>query len=283
MSFFGRLGMALIAMTLLASPVLANSDLMSAIEERNLSDVRAALDAGADPNRKVEGGLPLNVAVLFGNLEIITLLLDNGADPDLKNGSGETALMQAAKGGLSQPVEVYAGIIRLLLERGADPNIKGQGTALANSIHFQKPELTKVLLEGGANPNPKIEHFVPTPLTKAVQTEIPDLVRLLLEAGADPNAENKGGVPALMWAVTADHENLEIVRMLLAAGANPNVRALDGYPLLMVAIEELTNHEIIRALLDAGANPDWQNKQGLTAHDLLAAKPAFRDFEHEKL
>lgn len=55
MSILVRWGTALLALTLLASPVLANADLMSAIRERNLPDVRVVLDAGADPNLRVDG------------------------------------------------------------------------------------------------------------------------------------------------------------------------------------------------------------------------------------
>lgn len=280
MSILVRWGTALLALTLLASPVLANADLMSAIRERNLPDARAALDAGADPNLRVDGSLPLNIAVSFGNVEIIESLLDNGADPDLTNSQGTTALMEAAKG-FSRDTEVDAEIIRLLLERGANPNIEGFGTALTDAIRFQQPQLASILLANGADPN--LAAFDGVPLKVAVRAKSAESVRLLLEAGADPDIQDDKGAPPLMWAVTADYENLEIVRLLLGAGANPNVRGPDGYPLLMIAIEELTNHEIIRALLDAGANPDWQNYKGLTAHDLIAAKPEFRDFEHEKL
>ena len=116
---------------------------------------------------------------------------------------------------------VYAphGLVRELLERGADPNATytneyGPMTALygaAGILH--DPELTRLLLEHGADPddNESVYH--------STEAESPECLRLLLEHGARTSGTN-----ALAHAL--DDEREEHVRLLLEAGADPNEGAL---------------------------------------------------------
>lgn len=110
-------------------------------------------------------------------------------------------------------------LARDLLARGADPNAffvneYGQMSALygaAGVLH--DPELTRVLLDAGANPddNESLYH--------STEARSPDCLRLLLEHGARTRDTN-----ALAHAL--DEERLEHVTLLLGAGADPNEGAL---------------------------------------------------------
>jgi ankyrin repeat protein len=112
-----------------------------------------------------------------------------------------------------------ASLASELLARGADPNAwfeneYGQMSALygaAGVLH--DPELTRVLLEAGANPDDGES------LYHATEAESPDCVRLLLEHGAETEGTN-----ALGHAL--DEERLAHVRLLLEHGADPNDGAL---------------------------------------------------------
>jgi ankyrin repeat protein len=65
---------------------------------------------------------------------------------------------------------------------------------------------------------PDSGHFMNlTPLLLAVMRENPDVVRILLEKGADPNLRNEDGVSPLI--VAAENGNIEYVQMLLGYGA----------------------------------------------------------------
>ena len=112
-----------------------------------------------------------------------------------------------------------ATLARELLSRGADPNVTfdneyGAMSALYGAAGVaHDPELTRVLLEAGANPDDgeSVYHS-----TEAQSTEC---LRLLLEHGAQTKDTN-----ALAHAL--DEERLEHVRLLLEAGADPNEWAI---------------------------------------------------------
>ena len=137
-----------------------------------------------------------------------------------------------------------APLARELLARGADPNAffvneYGRMSALygaAGVVH--DPELTRILLEAGANPNDGES------LYHATEAESPECLRLLLEHGAEPNGTN-----ALPHAL--DDERLEHVRLLLKAGADPN----DG-SILVHAVRRGRGPEFVRLLVEHGAELD---------------------------
>jgi ankyrin repeat protein len=133
---------------------------------------------------------------------------------------------------------------RKLLARGAYPNASFAGedgpiTALygaAGVLH--DPELTRILLEAGANPDDGES------LYHAVETERTDCLRLLLEHGA-----TIAGTNALPHAL--DYEILEPVRLLLEAGADPNEGAYMAH-----AVRRGRGPEFLRLLAEHGADVD---------------------------
>ncbi len=188
------------------------------------------------------------------------------------------ALVDASRQGLLEKVN-------RCLSNDADPNA-GLEAAVCG-----RPEIVKVLLSAGANPNAEIGGetilmiaisaiiIEPPTLTDAdfrpgaawkphiaVQTEKqPEIVKLLLSASANPNAEIDGRT-VLTNAVSAYYDNIEFVKLLLSAGANPN--AADTIVLRLAATgrtlnrgmrgpsKKEANAEIVKLLLSAGANPN---------------------------
>lgn len=90
-----------------------------------------------------------------------------------------------------------------------------------------------------------------TPLMYAVLYADPEAVRLLVDAGADPNPKNEAGATALMWAV----DDFDKTRILLRHGADPNARSDDGRTPLLTATTWPRSYEVSKLLLDHGANP----------------------------
>jgi ankyrin repeat protein len=135
-------------------------------------------------------------------------------------------------------------LVQELLERGADPNARftneyGPITALygaAGLLH--DPELTRVLLEAGADPddNESLYH--------ATETENTECLRLLLEHGA-----TIAGTNALPHAL--DYDVIEPVRLLLEAGADPNEGAYVAH-----AVRRGRGPDFLRLLAAFGADLD---------------------------
>ena len=142
--------------------------------------------------------------------------------------------------------------LRLLLDAGADPNQSWKGehgplSALYGAAGCNHdPELTRMLLAAGANPNDGES------LYHSVETHDLTCTRLLLEAGA--RVEDSNALKHLL-----DREDLDGLRLIL-----PYAREVDGATFLW-AIRRRRSVEAIRMLLDAGANPRARTKYGLSA------------------
>ena len=131
-----------------------------------------------------------------------------------------------------------------LLERGADPNAffvneYGNMSALYGAAGIRHdPELTRALLEAGANPDDGESVYHST------EAESPDCLRILLEHGAQTADTN-----ALAHAL--DDERLEHVRLLLEYGVDPN----EGF-CVAHAVRRGRGPETIELLVSHGADVD---------------------------
>ena len=150
-----------------------------------------------------------------------------------------------------------AALARDLLGCGADPNAVVWGeyepvSALygaAGVLH--DPELTRALLEAGADPNGEPRRG--DALYHSVQADDTACLELLLEHGADPRGTN-----ALLHAL--DYERLEHVRLLLDAGADPNEGAA-----LVHAVRRGRSLDFVRLLVERGAALDRRGGEWSTA------------------
>jgi ankyrin repeat protein len=164
---------------------------------------------------------------------------------------------------------------RLLLDAGADPNqsignrwppaslSEPSSDSPLSALYgaagqHHDPELTRMLLQGGANPDDgeSLYHSL----------ENIECTRLLLEAGA-----RIGGTNAFYRVL--DLDNLAALKLLLAHGADPNEPARNaplsdfGSPLLW-AIRRRRSAAHVEALLQAGADTSVRTPEGVTAYRL---------------
>ncbi|VUC34090.1 unnamed protein product [Clonostachys rosea] len=223
--------------------------------------VRLLLDHQAEPNLKArDGTTALDIAVLEGHRNIITLLLQNGASL----GNLSLALQGAAQHNMVEWIEkcIDAGVdvnaysekrmtalisasqcgsteaIKRLLELGADVNMVQKTarylfpghTALAVAATYGRLSTIKLLLSEGADPN--IHGQETSPLINAASTySSVRCLDALLDAGADVNYVSKKST-ALIEAIGAKSQTK--VQSLLRAGADPNLSTKGKCPLITV-------------------------------------------------
>jgi hypothetical protein len=98
--------------------------------------------------RGLFGNSPLHSAAFYGDIEMVQVLLDYGVDVNTRNEDGPTPLNYAQNSHSNNPE-----VVRLLLDRGADPNLE---TRLSNipflrESYYGRVEIACLLIEHGAS------------------------------------------------------------------------------------------------------------------------------------
>jgi ankyrin repeat protein len=163
--------------------------LMFAASEGHINAARTLIENGA----KVDiadhyGTTALIVASTSGNDEIVDLLLEQNANINVRDESGSSPLVNAVYFGHTKTVKVlfafqnldghqkldkqdgeellllasglgHNDIISVMIDSGISVNARGlkQRTALMAAAAFDRPEIVKILLAKGANPDAKDE------------------------------------------------------------------------------------------------------------------------------
>ncbi|KAI9442915.1 ankyrin repeat-containing domain protein [Lactarius indigo] len=187
--------------------------LHSASVEGHVKVVRSLLKCGVDVDvRGIMGQSPLQLASRQGHLNVVEYLLRHGANANFRDVRLWTPLSYAATWGRLE-------IVRVLLEPEYDADVNSQDEDGLTPIHG--------LLLWAAT------------LYCSSQSDHPQIVRLLLEHGANPNIrDNRDRTP--LHLVSSSHLELslrlEITRTLLAYGADVDAEDETGRTPLKVAL-----------------------------------------------
>ena len=193
-------------------------ELFNAVWKDDVSRARAALDAGADLNRRWGDDRPLTAATAMGNAGLVKLLVQRGANVNLMTVTCKTALMIAAGAGRT-------GIARMLLKAGADVNRLNRfhESALNYAVVWQRLTTVKLLLAAGADIEERQCDW--SPLMYAANSGHHQVLKLLLEHGADPGRRDRcGRTPR---DIAAAHGYLANVRVFDSFAAKDAVCAVE--------------------------------------------------------
>lgn len=134
-------------------------DLMDAIENGTIDDIRRALDNGADPLcESSDGFTPLEKAARGSNEDALIAMFESGVSVDWQDAQGRSLLHFAAEDAIEQSAT-------FLLEHGATVDLADErgNTPLHNTAINDCPEVAQVLLVGGADTTAR-NHAGKTPL-----------------------------------------------------------------------------------------------------------------------
>ena len=219
-----------------------NRQLIEALQQGHASQALALVQAGADPNTRLEPSPAPSLK------EMLLRFLPGYVAP---SNDSPTALLLAS-----------------------GPEWYTESYTVAPLTADEQATLVQAMLLHGADVN-ATSHYNRTALMVATWSKRPRVVVLLLAQGADVNVQDKYGYTALMQAV--DQDDIDTMRLLLEHGANVNMQEELGNSALIRTVMDVPykhepNENIIRLLLAHGANPNLPDKHGQTALTMAEKK-----------
>jgi ankyrin repeat protein len=251
-------------------------ELVEAARRNDATAVRTQLEQGADANaRAPDNTTALHYAVYNDDLALVERLIAAGADVNAVNDYGSTPLSEAAVVGNAQ-------VIERLVAAGAEVDALGKDgqTALMILARGNNVEAARVLLENGAEVDKQEAWREQTALIWAAAQKQPEMIKLLLEHGADPNARSKptdwqrqvsgerrrlyrpfGALTALLYA--AREGCVECARALVEGGADIDLTGYRNVSPLGMALQNW-HFDTAAYLVEAGASLDTWDWWGRT-------------------
>jgi ankyrin repeat protein len=176
----------------------------------------------------------------------------NDREPVYAEGKQSELIAAAARNDVKQ--------VEALLKMGVNPNVlvdQWGENALMHAVLHGNVDMTRVLLEAGADPDLKGRGF--TPLGMAALRGHARIVRQLLKAGADVNRKSSDGNTPII-AATLMHR-MDVVRELLPYGPDMTIWNREGRISLGIAVEE-GSKDIVALMLEAGVDPNVMDRNG---------------------
>lgn len=248
------------------------SALYVAFQERQLEIAELLLQRGADPNANPEGQDLLLLRAVSDeekSMDMTKLLVKYDVRVEEEDNSStwkRTALSRAA--GISNPE-----LVRYLLDQGANVNHCGQDseTPLYSAALTGEATNTRHLIKAGADVNQKPSLGSWLPIHASYRS--PEVTKILLQNGADINAVAYGLTPLHL---AAQENMVDTAKTLLKHRPMPNLEIQtespqadgdDGYTALSMAYYP-GNSRLMRSLLDAGADKNHATKLGKRPLDI---------------
>ncbi|KAK3991458.1 ankyrin-3 [Cladorrhinum sp. PSN332] len=220
-----------------------------------LEEVKLLLSHGADATATDDimfmSGMQY-YALRGDNTDVFQLLLDHGAGIDDVH---PNMLMQSPPLHLVMTLreKLSAELLQWFLDKGANPNSEdiGSNRPLTIASSWGQAENLKILLDAGIEDIDDPDSDGSTALQNAVFFNRPEVVKLLLDAGADPEKSDTLNRTCLHTAVRRG--NMDCTRVLVEHGCNVNPKDRHGWTPLFCALlsRREGSHESANFILDA--------------------------------
>ncbi|XP_074538924.1 B-cell lymphoma 3 protein homolog [Halichoeres trimaculatus] len=189
---------------------------------------------------------PLHLAVITQQTNMVEALLSAGADPAALDRNGQTAIHLCCEYNQHDCLSVLlsCSLSPMCLEMR---NFEGLSPLHLAVLRGHK-DLTRMLLDVGADINAMDIKSGQSPLIHAVETNNADMVHFLIERGCDVNSQSYSGNTALHSA--CGRGQVDTVRLLLKSGADSSLKNYHNDTPVMVA----KNQKISDVLRGRGSN-----------------------------
>lgn len=167
-------------------------------------------------------------------------------------------------------------VVKLFLEAGMNPNAAEEDkTVLLEACRRGYEEIGLTLIEAGSDVNAKDNYGVTCLMFLGI-TGSSELIKKLIDQGAEVNPKDNYGRTTLIEALTTENDlPLKTFQALIDAGADVNVRIDGGLTPLMLAASG--DDEILKILINAGADVNARDDAGVTV--LQRARNVSLNFE----
>ena len=217
--------LVLITVLAISSELIAaqdGKDLINAVTNHDLNEVKRLIEAGVDINYLDEESPYVDNALLlacaYNFVDIAMYLTEKGADLSIRTYSGHTALMAAL---------ISEDLVDLMISKGADVSAKLEDGTTVFTLSISGVlservglEIAKKFLDLGADVDESCTSGPVagyTCLMMAALNQRPDIVKFLVENGANVNAKTGDGNTPLSLAEKEDDP--EMVALLKELGA----------------------------------------------------------------
>ena len=232
------------------------TELMRAVENRNMKTVQYLINNGANVNLKDKfGRTVLNYAIWERDQETVQTLIDNGANVNATDKFGRTVLNYAIWEGDQETVQT------LIDKYHAKVNVKdNDGNGLLERVEngeVSSRAAAQFLIDRDAEVNAVVDEYGTTELMRAVENRNMKTVQYLINSGANVNATDKFGRTSLMFA--AEGGNQKIIETLIDNGADVYATDNDGCTAEMYAIDSWNQKKNVIDSYGIEANPTVVN------------------------
>ncbi|KAI0098354.1 ankyrin [Daldinia grandis] len=223
-----------------------------ALETNDLQSLEILLSAGFDTNIKDRYGLPpLYQAMMQQQKQAVRLLLAHGANKD-------DYLPPETQDRLDDNIRSHQKIAAFL-DTGYVP------LEIAARV-LRDVEMTRILLESGANINFVYPDDGGVVLSGLGDEEYFECAKVLIDSGADMHIKGYNGRDPFLWANACS--NTKLADYMILHGADVNHFYYDDYPTALFLCADWDSRENAEVLLKHSADLTIRNKLGQTALDI---------------